>query len=347
MAGETETPNTETSVTLPDNASVDEVAALMANLSDDDGGEQQQETERAPPENAQTEGDDTTEQGEQQEGEGEQEADVPDAPDFWSAEDKAFWEKVPPELKPLLKKYEEQRVSFVNQQKAEAAKARDAAAAELKKHADLSNANGQWWQENAPKLAQAFANKWQTIDWTKLAQEDPARWAALKQQAEDEGRVLMEANARGQADIQAAQQRQTEAVQAAKAETHTALAAKYPDYFGKAETATKTYDDLGKFLMSKGIPADRINAIHEAPIIEIALGAMRFEAAQKQASTVNRDGTTGKFTAARTPTRVAPGPASRAANRGSDAARQASERFRASGGSDIEAMAEAIRLNNL
>ena len=117
------------------------------------------------------------------------------------------------------------------------------------------------------------------------------------------------------------------------------------------EAASRTYDDVGKFLFAKGIPADRINQIHEAPIIEMALAAMRFEQAQKKASPVLRSSegtvTTANTTARATPTRVAPGPASRAGNRTSDAARQVGERFRKNGGNSIADAAELIRLNGL
>jgi hypothetical protein len=117
------------------------------------------------------------------------------------------------------------------------------------------------------------------------------------------------------------------------------VATRLPEYFGTPETAAKTYDELAKFLFAKGIPADRINQIHEAPIIELALAAMRFEQAQNKASTAlaGKTGQAANTTARATPTRVAPGPASRTGNRQSDAARQVGERFRRSGGSDIQA----------
>ncbi|MGZ3342097.1 MAG: hypothetical protein ACXU9B_20075, partial [Reyranella sp.] len=124
---------------------------------------------------------------------------------------------------------------------------------------------------------------------------------------------------------------------------HAKLAQKLPDYFGAPETSQKTYDELGKFLLDKGIPADRINQIHEASIIEMALNAMRFERAQKKASTV----TTANTTARATPTRVVPGPASRDGNRTNDAARQVGERFRKNGGNSIADAAELIRLSGL
>lgn len=74
---------------------------------------------------------------------------------------------------------------------------------------------------------------------------------------------------------------------------------------------------------------------------------MRFEQAQKRASTVR---TTTANSAKTTPTRVAPGPANalgRTGNRNADAARQVGERFRRSGGASVLDAAELIRLNDL
>ena len=175
----------------------------------------------------------------------------------------------------------------------------------------------------------------------------------------DEAALLAEAHRRGQEDIRAANQRAEQAFEQARLGEHAKLVAKLPDYFGSPESARKTYDEIGKFLFAKGISADRINAIHEAPIIELALAAMRFEQAQKKASPVLRssDGpvlrspegtvTTANTNARATPTRVTPGPASRAGNRTSDAARQVGERFRRNGGNSIADAAELIRLNGL
>src|SRR4029077_20731161 len=110
----------------------------------------------------------------------------------------------------------------------------------------------------------------------------------LNQIRMDEATVLAEASRRGQQDIKAATQRAEQAFQQAKLAEHGKLAQKLPDYFGAPEMARKTYDELGKFLFTKGIPADRINQIHEAPIIEMALNAMRFEQAQKKALDATR-----------------------------------------------------------
>jgi hypothetical protein len=344
MAGETES-------TTPESVDVAGAVALMGDLAKDVGEEEKGERDADTAADG-GDGDDAAVAADEEAGEGEEPEEVAedeapaegsDAPEFWSAEDKAAWDSVPAELRPVLKKYEQQRVEFVNEKAREAATIRARAAEEVQRANTVVDQAAQWWQQAGPALQQAFADKWSQVNWTALAEKNPAEWARLNQIRMDEAAVLAEANRRGQQDVQAATARAEQAFQHAKHVEHAKLAQKLPDYFGAPETSHKTYDELGKFLLAKGIPADRINQIHEAPIIEMALNAMRFEQAQKRASTV----TTANTTARATPTRVAPGPASRAGNRTSDAARQVGERFRKNGGNSIADAAELIRLNGL
>jgi hypothetical protein len=273
-----------------------------------------------------------------------------EAPEFWSAEDKAAWRDVPEALRPLIAKYEQQRIAFVNEKSREAAQVREEAMRVAQGAVGVVEQAAAWWQQNGPGFQQAFADRWSQVDWNKLAADNPAEWTRLKQQRDHEATLLIEANQRGQAEIAIANERAERALFEARQVEHTKLAKKLPEYFGP-DVSAKTYDDLGNFLFAKGIPADRINAIHEAPIIELALAAMRFEQAQKQASTVRASSSSAKATAnstaKTTPTRVAPGPAFRAGNRQSEAARQVGERFRKSGGASIADAAELIRLNEL
>jgi hypothetical protein len=348
--------NGENGAARPESVDVAEAVALMNDLADSSEDEADEtapagkDEAEAP---AEDEGEDET-AGEEAPAEDD---DVPEEttaegpPAFWNAEDKAAWDAVPAELRPVLKRYEQQRVEFVNE------KAREAAAVRAQANEQVQHANSvvdqaaQWWRQAGPALQQAFADKWSQVDWTALAEKNPAEWARLNQIRMDEATLLAEANRRGQHDIRAASQRAEQAFQHAKPAEHAKLAEKLPDYFGSPAAAHKTYDDLGKFLLAKGIPANRINQIHEAPIIEMALAAMRFEQAQKKASPVLRSSegtvTTANTTARATPTRVAPGPATRAGNRNADAARQVGERFRRSGGNSIADAAELIRLSGL
>jgi hypothetical protein len=268
-----------------------------------------------------------------------------DAPEFWSADDKAAWQDVPVALRPLIAKYEQQRIAFVNEKTREAAQVREEAMRVAQGAVGVVEQAATWWQQNGPAFQQVFADRWSQVDWNKLAADNPAEWTRLKQQRDHEATLLVEANRRGQTEIAIANQRAERAFFEARQVEHAKLEKKLPEYFGP-DVSARTYGELGNFLFAKGIPADRINAIHEAPIIELALAAMRFEQAQKQASTVTKPGA-ANTTAKTTPTRVAPGPANRAGNRQSEAARQVGERFRRSGGASIADAAELIRLNEL
>jgi hypothetical protein len=271
------------------------------------------------------------------------------APEFWSAEDKAAWNDVPAELRPLLRKYEQQRVEFVNQKAREAAEIREQARAEVERQAAIVDEAARWWAHAGPALQRAFADKWAQVNWNELAEKNPSEWAKLNQQRLDEAAMLAEAQRRGQADREAADKRAEQEFHRLRSAEHAKLTEKLPDFFGTPDAAHKTYDALGRFLSAKGIPAERINAIYEAPIIELALNAWRFEQAQQHALRSAERAKQGQ-SARPTPTRVAPGPSfARASegNRQSDAARQVGERFRQSGGSSLNDAAELIRLSGL
>ena len=224
---------------------------------------------------------------------------------------------MPAELRPVLKKYEQQRVEFVNEKAREAATIRARAAEEVQRANAVVDQAAQWWQQAGPALQQAFADKWSQVNWTALAEKNPAEWARLNQIRMDEAAVLAEANRRGQAGHQGRRPHAPSRPSSTPSTSSTPSSRRScPTISARPETAQKTYDELGKFLFAKGIPADRINQIHEAPIIEMALNAMRFEQAQQKASPVLRSSegtvTTANTTARATPTRVVPGPASRA-----------------------------------
>lgn len=355
------TAQSETAAPLPDSASLEQAVALMDGLGDDEHGEANASAEGrdgaevSPVSSSASlragEGEEVPEGEEGAEGEVEEQPEEQvvdtDAPEFWSAEDKAAWNAVPAELRPVLKKYEQQRVEFVNEKAREAAQVRAQAQAAARQATDVVDQAAKWWAQAGPAFHQAFADKWAQVNWSELAEKNPGEWARLNQIRMDEGALLAEANRRGQADMQAAQARAEQAFHTVKRAEHAKLATRMPEYFA-ANKAQQTYDELGKFLSSKGIPADRINQIHEAPIIEIALAAMRYEQAQKKASTVTgKQPGAANTTARATPTRVQPGPAARTGNRAGEAARQVGERFRRGGGQSIEDAAELIRLNGL
>jgi hypothetical protein len=346
MAGETETTGAETGAQteLPESTDIAGAVDLMsqAGLGDDtEAPESRPDAANAQEEGGDTEtgqeGDAETE-GQETETEQEAGADADGAPEFWSAEDKAILDAVPADARaaitPLLRKYEQQRISFVNEKVREAATAREEAMKVANAVGSVVEQAAAWWQQNGPQFEQAFGDKWAGVDWNKLAADNPAEWARLKQAHDHEASLLAEAKKRGQADMAAASKRAEAQLQQARQAEHGKLATKLPEFFGE-KAAAKTYTELGNFLASKGIDPSRINAIYEAPIIEIALEAMLYRRAKIQASAVTNPATTNT-TAKTTPTRVQPGPAVRATgNRNAEQARQVGERFRKSGGASI------------
>jgi len=281
-------------------------------------------------------------EGEVEEAEGAEDDTLNTAPEFWSAEDKAAWASVPPALRPLIKKYEAQGRAYAESKAQEAAKVRHEAIEYAKQATGVVEEAAKWWQANGPKFFQSFGDKWATVDWNTLAEQNPAEWARLKQQREVEADMLQQAHARGQRDIAVANQQAEARIQEAKRSSHEQLASALPQHFGPAK-ATKTYDEVGKYLYSKGIEPARINSIHEAPIIEIALKAMLYDSAKKQASTAQPGAP--NTTAQRTPLRVAPGPAARPGSQGNERMRQASERIRR--GNSVSTEEAAALMNSL
>jgi hypothetical protein len=356
-------PSTE-SAPLPESTNVHEAAALMDALEerdDDANGETAGADSEAAAVGEADAGSDTGVEGEDAEGdaegEGEAEAEagesedpaLSEAPEFWSAEDKAAWATVPPALRPLLHKIDKQRVQFEQEKAREAAEVRKQATEEVQKVAGVVDEAAKWWQANGPQFFKSFGDKWAQVNWVELSEKDPAECQRLTILRDQEAALLRQAHERGQRDIAEANKRAMAQINELKRTEHEKLAAKIPEFFGTTEKATATYKELSEFLFSKGIPAERIEQIHEAPIIEMALNAMRFEKAQKQASTVvtNRDTKTGKFTA-ETPKRVQPGPGAKASgDRNAEQARRVGERFIKSGGRDIRDAAELIRLRGL
>lgn len=349
-----DTPSTEqTPQPLPDSADIHEVAALMDGFDDPEEGDGEPDGGNAQPEGGEV----AREAGEEGDG-GEQAADsaqeqtadeFAEPPAFWSSEDKAAYATVPPALRPLIHKYEKQRVAFEQEKAREAATVRKESEEKVKEVATVVEDAVKWWQANGPQFFKSFGDKWAGVDWNKLAEENPAEWTRFRQQHDSEQRLLLEANERAQRDRQLAERQAQSTLVERKRAAHEVMVQEMPDHFA-GEKAASTYDRLGKYLMEQGIPAERINAISEAPIIRLAMKAMLLDEAKKQASTVvNRDDTTGRFTAKTTPTRVRPGPATRqgAGDQNAELARRVGERFRKSGGASIADAADLIRLNNL
>lgn len=273
---------------------------------------------------------------------------IDDAPEYWRPEEKAFWAELPERVRSVLSHYERLRVAYGQKKALQARQAHEDAAKAKKAAAAVVEQSAAWWQQNGPAFRKAFVDKWAGVDWKALAEKDPAEVQRLIAQRQEEETLLAEADRRGQADIAAAREQAEQQHQAARQAEHIKLAERLPEFFGP-ERARQTYDELSRFLFAKGIAADRIAAIYEAPVIELALSAMRFENAQRALRSRERGegGRAQRNPVKTTPTRIDPGPGNTPGNRNGADLREVGERFRQSGGTSIADAAELIRLSGL
>jgi len=246
------------------------------------------------------------------------------APEFWSAEKKALWEKITdPEIRAAIHDHERQGAAAVNKRLMEAAEETKQAKSQLEKFSAERDQLAAFWQQAGPRLDAMFSNKWDGYDWLKMAAEDPALYTKLTAQRDAEAKELQNAHQRHAAEIQAANQRAQESFKQIRQTEHEKLAAKLPDF--AADKAQATYDKLGSYLTKtyKFAP-ERINAMYEADVIEIAHKAMLYDEAQAK---LRAQPKASAATATQTPKRVTPGARSGQPNE-SEAQRQAEKRLR-------------------
>jgi hypothetical protein len=346
-------------VSLPDSVEPHEAADLWKSLGlSENDGQEGQDGPRPP--NPVEEGgdvdpvglDETEETGEEEapadEGEeGEEQQTLPelaDAPEFWNEEDRKHWLTAPPELREVVKRMEKQRIEAVNEKTREASEKVRTASEGAKQLLDLVQNSAQWWQANGAAIQQSLEGKWAGVDWADLSANNPAEFTRLKFLKEQDDAVLSQAKAQGERDMAITQQRQQAELVDKKRAGHAVVAKEMPEHFGDGKWES-TYQKLGAYMLKQGIPAERINLIHEAPVISMATKAMLWDESKAKVSNViaQRDTTTGKFTARTAPTRVQPGPARQPGNRQADADRQAMEQLRKSRGQDQGAALRAFR----
>jgi hypothetical protein len=264
-----------------------------------------------------------------------------DTPDFWAKEDKEFWKQVPPELKPILQKYEKQRIEFANKKAEEAAAERRAALEEVKKAGSATEQYAKWWQENGPTFTKTFVDKWQGVDFDKMAEENPAEWARLSQQRAREHQMLQQAHAQAETGRAEMAKRAKETEQQARLEHHEKLAKMYPKEFGEPKAAERTYAVLSKYLVDEGVPAETVSGIYDSTFVKLARKAYKYDQLQAKAKGITNPKPSA-VSASTTPTRVVPGARS-SANPSNEAQRQAVERLRSGAKLTPEEASEAFR----
>lgn len=282
-----------------------------------------------PPE-GEAEGGDDAPAGEKPAGEGEEQPaadEYAEPPEFWGAERKGLWNKdLPLELRQAIHEHERESAKAINGKLMEAAEKTKNAEGNAQRLLAERDQAANWWQQTGPRLNQAFANKWDGIDWVKMANEDAGLYARAKAQHDEERRVLDQTHQRMQTEIQGRNERAQQAFRENKASEHAKLATKLPEHFGDNTKAQATYDRLGKFLGERGFTPERIQAIYEAPVIEIALESMLYREAQAKAKAALAK--PNPNTATQTSRRIVPAARPAGQANGNEATRQAEQRLK-------------------
>ena len=226
-------------------------------------------------------------------------------PAYWSAERKSLWNKdLPKELRQAIHDHEREAARAINGKLMEAAeKVKDYETNKEKLAKDREAATA-YWQSPVAVVEAVFNSRWGNVDLAKIAQDDPAEAVRLRELRDQEAGIVQQARLGHQREMQALQQRAQAMLAENKRTEHAKLAEKLPAYFGEGK-AQATYDKLGKYLTDLGIDSKRVEAIYEAPVIEIAHKAMLYDEAQAALKAQKAKGQ--QTTATQTPKRIVPG----------------------------------------
>lgn len=231
-----------------------------------------------------TKGEDTVEpeevgDGEEVEATAEAEAEPVDAPQWWDAEDKAFWSSLDPKTQEVLAKQEAKREAVLGKAKQEAAEIRKQADEEVKSVRALADGLGEF----VPKAVETFNSRWDDVDWLAWSQriqsETDPEVATRDLAAFNSARLAFEEQ-KAQVQQLTAAQREAEALahQAFMREQAKELTEIAPELAKNPETLTA----VGNYLVSQGIPADQLKTISAKEAV-IAHKAWLYDQAQAKA----------------------------------------------------------------
>lgn len=239
------------------------------------------EAEENPPA---TEGEDTGEpeevgDSEEVEATAEAEAEPVDAPQWWDAEDKAFWSKLDPKTQEVLAKQEAKREAVLGKAKQEAAEVRKQAEEEVKGVRALADSLGEF----VPKAVDTFKTRWDDIDWqgwtARIANEADPEAQVRDLAAYNAARSEFEAQ-KAQVEQLTQAQRQAQAVAEAQylREQADELKKLAPELASKPEAMR----EVASYLIGQGVPSDSLRTISAVEAV-IAHKAMLYDQAQSKA----------------------------------------------------------------
>lgn len=205
-------------------------------------------------------------------------------PASWSAEEKADFAKLPPELQATVARRESERDKLITQRTQEIAEHRKAAEAERAAIASERDTYARSLQQ-LMALAVPEADQLAGIDWQKLATEQPAEYVRLSAQRDALRNRVGALQAEMQRVQEQAQADQAKRFSEVRAEQARLLVEKIPD-FADAVKAEKLTADLRSYLASEGYAPEEVAQLVDHRAAIVARKAMlydRAEAARKAA----------------------------------------------------------------
>lgn len=210
------------------------------------------------------------------EGEAEPEAEEAPAiepPASWTAEEKERFKALPPETQKYLAERESSREKFVSQKANEYALA-------ARKAAEVEAQYAQTINQMAEYLNAVVADEFAGIDWTALAQSDPAEYVAKRAAWEARQQQLADVHTEQQRVAQSQHAQQQQAAAQYISEQKSKLMDVLPDFRDPVKARAKAAEIKG-YLKESGFSDPEIANLTDHRHVVILQKAMRFDAAQK------------------------------------------------------------------
>jgi hypothetical protein len=207
----------------------------------------------------------------------EPEAPAAEAPHYWTAEEKARFAELPPELQAVVARNEADRERAVQKAQREAVEARKAAEAEaasIKGFAEQIGSVVERAKAQHSRVVPELGMTWEQVDWPAWFQQDRETAAAFRAQYDAEREDLQRLEA-------SRQQTQAVAFQQFLQAESAKLPELCPDLVDPTE-GPRRKAAVAQFLGERGVPQDQLAGI-DAVSLSIAYDAMRWRDAQAKA----------------------------------------------------------------
>jgi hypothetical protein len=261
-------------------AAAERIAGLLDDAGDEikrpDAPEAAAESDKESPEPGDTAPSEETPSGDEEAGEP---AEVPliAAPLSWDEKAKEAFKALPPHLQQTVAEREKARDAEIRRGQNEIAEQRKAIEAEQSKISTERTGYVQQLNNFLATAGQQFQDEFASIDWNRLAAEDPAAFVLKKHQFEQKQSVLRTADdERARLENQTAEDRKKAQAEHIAAQ-HKLLVEKVPEFADPAK-APKLRQEIVAYLQANEFTAEEIGGLTDARTVKIIRDAMRVKA---------------------------------------------------------------------